>query len=152
MRLTVVISIPVVRVLEDLIKMLTYLEARHMFQQAYWSGRNKGKLAVNKFPFGQRYICTMFRYVEVPLDLLESKTSQPEIVPNYMLAIKAGDSFPPIFISMGRLLRDGKICKFDKIKICDGNHRVQAAKNLGQKTITALIPHSHMEAYDESNT
>ena len=80
---------------------------------------------------------------------LKPKIARPELVVSYKKTIH---NLPPIFVSVGRLLTDNTVCRFQDhtIKIMDGNHRAQAHIELGIKTITAILPLSHWRALNDS--
>lgn len=127
---------------------MTFLEAKDLFHSAFWSGRNSGKPVTDRFPFGERYSDHEFLLVDFPLNLVDPRPSSSHYVDEYAKAWQDMVEFPPIFVSVGRLLADGKVYPFDKIRIVDGNHRAKSAILCGMTTIRAVIPRSHWETLD----
>ena len=88
---------------------MRYLEAKQLFNEIYWSGRNSGKPTSDRFPFGLTYVDENFVEVEFPLSAIDPKPSNTELLNTYAECWQDGVVFPPIFVSAGRLLKDGQI-------------------------------------------
>jgi uncharacterized ParB-like nuclease family protein len=86
--------------------------------------------------------------VRIPLEaVLDSRYKvHEEIVQEYMSMINEGVEFEPIWVQMGKRMKDGKINIFQhkKILAVDGNHRLHAYKRLGHTHINAVAPNSHL--------
>ena len=129
---------------------MNFKEAKFIFHKHYYTGRNLGKTTQERFPFSeQTYKDDDFIIEEINTSSLKPKIARPELVVSYKKTIH---NLPPIFVSVGRLLTDNTVCRFQDhtIKIMDGNHRAQAHIELGIKTITAILPLSHWRALNDS--
>jgi len=105
-----------------------------------------------EFPFGIRYHEENFIVRKINVKDLRPSTQRPEIVEKYKSILSEEKPVDPIWCSVGRKMKDGNIQRFyhKYVEIKDGNHRAQAAKELGLKQIDAVLPESHWEVY-ESN-
>lgn len=111
---------------------MDYLKAKSIFKP-------------HQFPFGERYKNEKFIIVAFPLKELYPRVGQTKIVEKYEKA----SNIDPIWVSVGRKMRSGKIQPYwdNRSHIEDGNHRTEAMKRLGKKSIKTIIPESHWEVY-----
>lgn len=120
--------------------MMTYDEAKKLF-------------IPKEFPFGFRYYNEKFIEVEIKTNRFE----KPDIARNdkfelYKKMFKNKEYVSPIWGSIGRKLKNGKIQRFQNyiFQIKDGNHRLGAAIDLGIKKIKVILPESHWREYENN--
>jgi hypothetical protein len=119
--------------------MMTYTEAKALFKP-------------KNFPFGFRYENESFVVNDMEVSRLLPSCQRPEILKNYKLKFLNSIHIEPIWCSVGRKLKSGEVNKYQHhhVHIEDGNHRSQAAKDLGIKFIKAIMPESHWRAYENN--
>jgi len=153
------------RVISDVTRRLTYDEAYAMHRKQWFEGKHKewgNDESDYNFPYGSQYEDEGFVEVKIPSKDIETITG-PDVagdrtrqrVERYknILKEKGERSMGPIWVSAGRKLRDGTISRSldfkEPFSALDGNHRAQAAKELGHATQDAIMPASHWKAYTE---
>ena len=123
--------------------LLTYNQSRDLYHQS--DGQN------TRFPYKEEiYKTELFIIFDAYVDdIKEDPRLNIEKINKYT---KILDMLPPILLSIGVKKTSQR---FEKIKVdwtkllrvLDGNHRVIAAKQIKQETISAIIPQSHFRYY-----
>lgn len=131
--------------------MITFDKANEIYFEQFFGGRKKDHPDKKRyvFPFGKVYEADGFVEVSFPLQCIKPRLRQPELVQRY--ANNFSEQVPAVWLSLGRLLRDGSmVFHWDRgIKVMDGFHRIAAAKSLGYDTIKAIMPKSHWDFYQK---
>ena len=126
--------------------MISYDEALRVYTEQFFGGRKKGTSRKRFcFPFGNRYQQEQFVCVAVDRFLPDGWIKDSKVAELYLATIH--EEFPPIWLSLGRKLRNGFCVNFHrKFIMLDGYHRMNAlmAKGLPVK---AWMPESHYAAY-----
>jgi hypothetical protein len=134
--------------------MFNFLEANKLYFEQFYGGRKAHRKELERdyygFPFGHDYWHDKFVEVEIPISLVNIRLRAEELVDQYADSINEGDKLPPIWVSIGRKLKNGDIILFwnRKIKTLDGFHRTAAHKKLGIKMIKAIMPLSHYKLFN----
>mgnify|MGYP002639110418 CR=1 FL=1 len=132
--------------------MFTYEEAVTIYKTQFFGGRKKDHPDKKRltFPYGIKYKDDTFVEVQFPLELIEVRLKQPELVPQYVESVKNEADFPAVWYSIGRKLSNGDISLHwnRKVLVVDGFHRTQAHKISGKKTIKCVMPKSHWEFFN----
>lgn len=153
------------RVTSDVTRRLTYAEAEAMHRKQWFEGKHKewdDDESYYHFPYSDKYEDEGFVEVKIPSkdietvtgpDMAGSKTRQRVERYKEILKKKGERSMGPIWVSAGYRQQDGTIRRNPDYKepfsALDGNHRAQAAKELGHAVQDAIMPASHWKAYTE---
>lgn len=123
--------------------MIDYSDAENIHKENYFKGRNKNnKRKTYKFPYSKPYNRQQFVPVVIPINRINATIYYEHITTDYLEKMLAGIEFDPIWVTYGKILKDGTaIPLYDhKFQIKDGNHRVEAHRRAGKTTIEAFIP------------
>lgn len=130
--------------------MIKTTEAKQIYIKQFHQGRKHGDLLeAQDLPYGtgndQDFILT-----EIPVDLIINCPRYDAITED--LVNLYNGQMEPVWLAYGRDFYDGTFNKFfdNKFQVRDGNHRVEAFKRMGMKTIKAYMPINHYNHYKEN--
>jgi len=128
---------------------MNYAEAyaKHRFQWA--TGKHLGTLVEYEFPYNFLYEDEKFITVEVDINICRPQEVDATRVNEYMNLLSQDIDLGCPWVTCGKLSNDGSTSMYwhNKCYALDGNHRLEAARSLGNTTINVIVPETDYIAY-----
>lgn len=129
---------------------MNYIEAQNLYRQHYTYPCKKRQDII--FPYPSTFNDQQFVLINIPIsDLYITNDVYDKKVNEYTNIIENDGYFNPIWISYGKLLKDGSINPPNNYKcnILHGNNRVEAHRINNVRQLEAYIPQNMYKVYTQ---
>jgi len=127
---------------------MKYEEAKTLYLKEFSIEREDETLELpHDLPYGSGNFEDII-LVDVPVELIDNYPTYSKLTDEY-IDNKIIDN---VWLTYGRNYKDGSFIPFwnFQFQVKDGNHRIEAAKQLGVKTVKAYMPISHWRSYENN--
>lgn len=131
---------------------MNFFDAKKIYIEEYFKGRRRNLDYTEEiFPYSiVRHQTDTFIKAQIEIkEIVELYEVDEALVDKYVGMIIDKNEFSPIWLSIGKKLKNGEIVRrwHKKFEAVDGNHRMAAYKKLKYKSIGAFMPKSHYDLY-----
>lgn len=127
---------------------MDYSSAQIRHKEQWLLGRKGDMEDEYVFPYNNNFESQEFIEAIIPIEHCVLQDTDTDLVRKYHTMLQEGHDLGPSWVAYGKVLRDGMIVPFwhKKFYVLDGNHRIQAKKNM-QQTTSVIVPKTCYELY-----